>query len=142
MDRIKGLNAKHRVLARQHLRFLQGRIYKVTEHDRCIGKFLSFQDILDTIIKYSNDFKTYTEKERSRDEWIYMIPSLSLYASLGFLAGMKNKTLEEIIDFEQEAESLVNSTLNLVGTLSDVLDEYNETELLKEEVKKLKEELC
>ena len=142
MDRIKGLNAKHRVLARQHLKFLQSRMYKATEYDDSVGKFLDFQEILDTIVQYSNDFKPYTEKERSRDEWMYMIPTLSLYASLGFLAGMKNKKLEEIIDFEQESENLVTSTLTLVGTLSDLLDEHNETELLEKEVEKLKEELC
>lgn len=142
MNKITGLNAKHRVLVRQHLKFLQARLYKVTEHDESVGKFLDFQDVLDTIIKYSNDFKGYTDKERSKDEWMYMIPTLSLYAALGFLTGIKNSKIERYVDFNAESERIVDSTLNLVGQLSDVLDDYNEKKLIEEEVNKIKEEQC
>ncbi len=142
MNKIKGLNSKHRVLVRQHLKFLQSRLYKITEHDDYVGKFLDFQEILDTIIKYSNDFKGFTNKDRTKDEWMYMIPTLSLYAALGFIAGMKNENIEKFVDFNCESEKIVDSTLNLVGQLSDVLDDYREKELIEQEVDKIKEELC
>ena len=89
MDRIKGINSKHRILVREHLKFLQSRLYDLTEYDKTKGKFLDFVDVLDTIVKYSNDFKDYTNKNRGKDEWMYMIPTLSLYASLGFMVGIK-----------------------------------------------------
>ena len=98
--------------------------------------------MLDTIIKYSNDFKGYTDKERSKDEWMYMIPTLSLYAALGFLTGIKNDRMKKFVDFNAESERIVDSTLNLVGQLSDVLDDYNEKKLIEEEVDKIKEEQC
>ena len=123
MERIKSLNNTHRRLVSQHLKFLQARLYRITEHDKTVGKFLDYQDILDTIVKYSNDFEDYTKEERSTEEWMYMIPTLSLYASLGFLAGIKNDRMERFVDFEEEMKKFVDSTLNLVGDLSDVLQD-------------------
>ena len=123
MERIKSLNNTHRRLVSQHLKFLQARLYRITEHDKTVGKFLDYQDILDTIVKYSNDFEDYTKEERSTEEWMYMIPTLSLYASLGFLAGIKNDKMERFVDFEEEMKKFVDSTLNLVGDLSDVLQD-------------------
>ena len=137
MERIKSLNNTHRRLVSQHLKFLQARLYKITEHDKTVGKFLDYQDILDTIVKYSNDFEDYTKEERSTEEWMYMIPTLSLYASLGFLAGIKNDKMERFVDFEEEMKKFVDSTLNLVGDLSDVLQDLKVKEDIGKELDKI-----
>ena len=70
-----------------------------------------------------------------------MIPTLSLYACLGFLTGIKNKKIENFVDFEEEQNRLVKSTLNLVGNLSDVLKEHEERESLEKEFIKLREDV-
>ena len=137
MERIKSLNNTHRRLVSQHLKFLQARLYRITEHDKTVGKFLDYQDILDTIVKYSNDFEDYTKEERSTEEWMYMIPTLSLYASLGFLAGIKNDRMERFVDFEEEMRKFVDSTLNLVGDLSDVLQDLKVKEDIGKELDKI-----
>ncbi len=137
MERIKSLNNTHRRLVSQHIKFLQARLYKITEHDKTVGKFLDYQDILDTIVKYSNDFEDYTKEERSTEEWMYMIPTLSLYASLGFLAGIKNDRMERFVDFEEEMRRFVDSTLNLVGDLSDVLQDLKVKEDIGKELDKI-----
>ena len=70
-----------------------------------------------------------------------MIPTLSLYAYLGFLTGIKNKKTQKYIDFEQEQERIINSTLNLVGDLSDVLKEKEEKDKLEKELKKINQDV-
>ena len=137
MKGIKSLNGTHRRLVSQHLKFLQARLYRITEHDKTVGKFLDYQDILDTIVQYSNDFEDYTKEERSTEEWLYMIPTLSLYASLGFLAGIKNDRMERFVDFEEEMRKFVDSTLNLVGDLSDVLQDLKVKEDIGKELDKM-----
>ena len=59
MKRVKTLNTAHKRLITGHLKFLQSRLYKITEHDKNYGKFKDFQEVLDTIITYSNDFKAF-----------------------------------------------------------------------------------
>ena len=140
MKKVKTLNSSHRRLITNHLKFLQSRLYKITEHDKNYGKFKDFQEIIDTIITYSNDFESFTKKQRSKDEWMYMIPTLSLYACLGFLTGIKNQKIQNLVDFEQEQERFIKSTLNLVGNLSDVLKEYEERQNLEKEFIKLRED--
>ena len=139
MKGIKSLNGTHRRLVSQHLKFLQARLYRITEHDKTVGKFLDYQDILDTIVQYSNDFEDYTKDDRSTEERLYMIPTLSLYASLGFLAGIKNDRMERLVDFEAEMERFVSSTLNLVGNLSDVLQDIKIKQNIEEELEKIKQ---
>ena len=141
MKKAKTLNNSHARLIRKHFKFLQCRLYKITEHDEGFGKFNDFQDIIDTIITYSNDFQSFTKKNRNEEEWMYMIPTLSLYAYLGFLTGIKNKKTERHIDFEEEQDKIIKSTLNLVGNLSDVLKEEKEKNKLERELKKMSKDV-
>jgi hypothetical protein len=55
-----------------------------------------------------------------------MIPTYSMYATIGFISGMRNDDIEKIVDLEKEEEEVVSSTLNIVGHLTDVLQEHNE----------------
>lgn len=139
MDRIKGINSKHRILVREHLKFLQSRLYDLTEYDKTNGKFLDFVDVLDTIVKYSNDFKDYTNKNRGKDEWMYMIPTLSLYASLGFMVGIKNEEIQKRIDMSDMQEEIIAETLELVAELADVLTDYREKKDIEKELNKIKQ---
>ena len=139
MDRIKGINSKHRILVREHLKFLQSRLYDLTEYDKTKGKFLDFVDVLDTIVKYSNDFKDYTNKNRGKDEWMYMIPTLSLYASLGFMVGIKNEEIQKRIDMSDMQEEIIAETLELVAELADVLTDYREKKGIEKELNKMKQ---
>ena len=139
MDRIKGINSKHRILVREHLKFLQSRLYDLTEYDKTKGKFLDFVDVLDTKVKYSNDFKDYTNKNRGKDEWMYMIPTLSLYASLGFMVGIKNEEIQKRIDMSDMQEEIIAETLELVAELADVLTDYREKKGIEKELNKIKQ---
>ena len=139
MDRIKAINSKHRILVREHLKFLQSRLYDLTEYDKTNGKFLDFVDVLDTIVKYSNDFKDYTNKNRGKDEWMYMIPTLSLYASLGFMVGIKNEEIQKRIDMSDMQEEIIAETLELVAELADVLTDYREKKGIEKELNKIKQ---
>ena len=141
MENVTTLNGQHKVLISKHMKFLQARIFMITERDNTIGKFLDFQDIIDTIIKYSNDFEKHAKNDRGEDVWLYMIPTLSLYASLGFIAGIKNDQMETVIDFDEESRNLVESTLDLIGRLSDVLQEHREREGINNEMQKLHNEI-
>lgn len=126
MDKVKGLNSYHRVAIKSHLRSLQRRMYRITEHDETLGKFGDYQEILNNIVKYSNEYFKYTKADRSKEEWLYMIPTYSMYATIGFISGMRNDDIEKIVDLEKEEEEVVSSTLNIVGHLTDVLQEHNE----------------
>tara|TARA_R100000805_G_C3625431_1_gene134325 strand:- start:7091 stop:7516 length:426 start_codon:yes stop_codon:yes gene_type:complete len=139
MDRIKAINSKHRILVREHLKFLQSRLYDLTEYDKTNGKFLDFVEVLDTIVKYSNDFKDYTNKNRGKDEWMYMIPTLSLYASLGFMVGIKNEQIQKRIDMSDMQEEIIAETLELVAELADVLTDYREKKGIEKELNKIKQ---
>tara|TARA_Y100001951_G_scaffold103389_1_gene112146 strand:- start:7027 stop:7452 length:426 start_codon:yes stop_codon:yes gene_type:complete len=139
MDRIKAINSKHRILVREHLKFLQSRLYDLTEYDKTNGKFLDFVEVLDTIVKYSNDFKDYTNKNRGKDEWMYMIPTLSLYASLGFMVGIKNEEIQKRIDMSDMQEEIIAETLELVAELADVLTDYREKKGIEKELNKIKQ---
>ena len=141
MENVTTLNGQHKVLISKQMKFLQARIFMITERDNTIGKFLDFQDIIDTKIKYSNDFEKHAKNDRGEDEWMYMIPTLSLYASLGFIAGIKNDQMETVIDFDEESRNLVESTLDLIGRLSDVLQEHREREGINNEMQKLHNEI-
>lgn len=120
MNDIKCINGTHRRIVKRHLRFLQRRIYVMTEHDITTDKFVQFNNILKHIVSYSNDFNENVD-EMSFEEWLYIIPNLSLYACMGFLAGIRTKELEKKIDFEMELRKCVDSTLDTVGELSDML---------------------
>jgi len=125
MNEVDTLNDKHSKLITDHLRFLQGRVYKVTEHDNTTKKFSQFQGILNNIIDYSNDFKSNSNEGEGLEEWVYMIPNLTLYASIGFLIGTRTDNLEQHIDFEQELTVCMSSTMNTVGELSDMLTDLS-----------------
>lgn len=127
------MNSNHRRIVKRHLRFLQRRIYVMTEHDTTIEKFSQFNNILKHIVSYSNDFIDNGDSD-SVDEWLYIIPNLSLYACMGFITGARTKKLEKHIDFELELRKCLDSTLDTVGELSDMVSDMKAKEQLEKDL--------
>jgi len=134
MNEVKSLNGKHKRLINTHLRFLQKQVYRITDFDRTTKKFHHFQGLLDNIIDYSNDFASEGLDDENLNEWIYMIPNLSLYAALGFLVGARTEKLDRQVDIEEELALCLRNTLNTVGELTDMLTDIKIREELSERI--------
>jgi len=133
MKDIRCMNGNHRRIVKRHLRFLQRRMYVMTEHDKTTEKFSQFNNILKHIVSYSNDFIDNGDSD-SVDEWLYIIPNLSLYASMGFIAGVRTEKLEKYIDFELELRNCLDSTLDAVGELSDMVSDIETKKQLEKDL--------
>ena len=70
---------------------------------------------------------------------MYMIPTLSLYASLGFMVGIKNEEIQKRIDMSDMQEEIIAETLELVAELADVLTDYREKKGIEKELNKIKQ---
>ena len=133
MKNIKCMNSNHRRIVKRHLRFLQRRMYVMTEHDKTTEKFSQFNNILKHIVSYSNDFIDNGDSD-SVDEWLYIIPNLSLYACMGFITGVRTEKLEKYIDFELELRNCLDSTLDAVGELSDMVSDIETKKQLEKDL--------
>tara|TARA_R110002153_G_scaffold124351_5_gene270567 strand:+ start:984 stop:1307 length:324 start_codon:yes stop_codon:yes gene_type:complete len=103
------------------------------EHEA--GKFGDFIDTLETIITYSNEFREDNERQNSlMNEWRYMIPNLVVFASAGFLAGIKTKSISK--DIEILKNKLFRKTSEIIGETYDI---YAEDRVSNEFTVKLKE---
>ncbi len=133
MNEIICINSKHREILKKYIRFLKRRVYVITEEDKTPNKFGQFNDIIEHIVSYSNDFKI-NNVEDNLDEWVFIIPNLSLYACMGFIVGLRNKEIDKKVDFELEMRRLFDKTLDTVGDLSDMLSDHNTGEKIEKEL--------
>ena len=88
--KLQSINEEHEVLIRRYVNFIKGIAYEANEHCE-YGKFDDYNDILNNIIKYTNEFQEIIEYNNQTKEWVYMSPNLMLYSCMGFLTGIKNK---------------------------------------------------
>ena len=95
--KLSSLNIKHAKLLDKYIKYLQGIAYEATEFSSH-KKFEEFNEILYNIANYTNAFKKIVKNSNRVGEWVYMPPNLMLYASMGFLTGIKNKTNKKLID--------------------------------------------
>ena len=128
---VSSLNQKHEEIIHKYLKFVQGTVYTATE-GYSSDKFLDFNEILENIIKYTNAFNKLTKTTNRRAEWAYMTPNLMLYATIGFLSGVKSDTNEELID--ELSEDLFNTTVDFVGETTDILEDIQHKEDMQKEI--------
>jgi len=128
---VSSLNKKHEEIIHKYLKFVQGTVYTATE-EYGSDKFLDFNEILENIIKYTNAFNKLTKTTNRRAEWAYMTPNLMLYATIGFLSGVKSDTNEELID--ELSEDLFNTTVDFVGETTDILEDIQHKEDMQKEI--------
>jgi hypothetical protein len=124
MTKIEGVSEEHTVILTEYLAFLEKQLYTITEY--CDdGKYHDFEDVLEDIISYYVDFKKYAvHDEAGMEEWIYMLPNLTMYSFMGFLAGVKNK--RNIIVIDKVYENVLMSTMEAIGLISDSIQDKSE----------------
>ena len=126
---VSSLNQKHEEMLHKYVKFVQGTVYTATEgYDS--SKFLDFNEIIANIIKYTNSFNKMLGSSSRRTEWAYMTPNLILYATIGFLSGVRNDENSDLID--ELSEDLFETTVDFVGETTDILEDIK----IKEEMQK------
>ena len=88
--KIDALNEKHAGYLKNYIKNIQEIMFEATERAH-VGKFKEINELLSNVVRYSNKFKEYTKNPKEINEWCYMIPNLMMYASTGFLIGIKSK---------------------------------------------------
>lgn len=131
------LNKKHAHLIEKYIKFVQGIVYEATE-DCEPDKFEEFNEILVNIVNYTNAFHKMVKTADRMSEWAYMIPNLMLYAAMGFLSGIKNKTNTKEID--SLCENLFEGTVDFVGETSDILSDIKTKDEIRQKIKKIQKE--
>lgn len=128
---VSSLNQKHEEMLHKYVQFVQGTAYTATEGYESV-KFLGFNEIIANIIKYTNSFNNMLVSSNRRTEWAYMTPNLMLYATIGFLEGVKNDENSELID--ELSEDLFNKTVDFVGETTDILDDIQKKEDMQRKI--------
>ena len=128
---VSSLNQKHEEILHKYVKFVQGTAYTATEgYDS--GKFLGFNEIIANIITYTNSFNNMLVSSNRRTEWAYMTPNLMLYATIGFLEGVKNDGNSDLID--EFSEDLFETTVDFVGETTDILDDIQQKEEIQRKI--------
>ena len=128
---VSSLNQKHEEMLHKYVKFVQGTAYTATEgYDS--DKFLGFNEIIANIITYTNSFNKMIGSSSRRTEWAYMTPNLMLYATIGFLEGVKNDENSDLID--ELSEDLFETTVDFVGETTDILDDIQQKEEIQRKI--------
>tara|TARA_R110000824_G_scaffold88958_1_gene218462 strand:- start:8 stop:481 length:474 start_codon:yes stop_codon:yes gene_type:complete len=127
----KYLNEKHRKIIEIYILYVRKLIYFATE-DAGDRKFKDFLDILDTVFAYSNNFHdSIKERTTMNEEFVFLIPNMTFYLSVGFLTGLKHK--ENNKDMDRFIENMAKKTEQATGELADILIDNSATiEILQE----------
>ena len=128
---VSSLNQRHEEMLHKYVKFVQGTVYTATEaYDS--SKFLDFNEIIANIIKYTNSFNKMLGSSNRRTEWAYMTPNLMLYATIGFLSGVRNDENSDLID--ELSEDLFETTVDFVGETTDILDDIQQKEEIQRKI--------
>lgn len=117
--KIEAINNKHAGYLKNYIKDIQEIMFDATENANT-GKFTEINDLLSNVVRYSNKFKEYTNNPQDINEWCYMIPNLMMYASTGFLIGIKNDDNSE--DVEQAIDRLFENTVKITSDTNKMLD--------------------
>jgi len=129
------LNAEHQRIVDSHIRIVKRLMYYATE-DVDIGKYQDFLEVLNSIYMYSNSFySTMLDKSDTDDgvvsEYMFIIPNMSFYTAIGFLAALKNE--KNSFNIKAILEKIGTASENAISELADVLiDEKEKKELIKD----------
>ena len=130
MSEIIYINEEHEQIVLDYLTFVQKQVYDATEMAES-GKYNDFQDILSDILMYHNDFSDFGLKDDSVSEWLFSIPNLAMFTTLGFFAGLRNKSNKDLLD--RCSGNIHGATMDTVGSLSDMLKDMQENSKVKEQ---------
>ena len=128
---VASLNRKHEEILQKYINFVKATVFEATD-DYTVQKFIDFNEILKNIINYTNSFNEIVKTSNRRNEWAYMTPNLMLYATMGFLSGIKNDTNE--IAIEELSEGLFETTVDFIGETTDILQDIQAKEVLQKEL--------
>ena len=129
MNQFKHINSKHEDMVTNYLIYIQKQVYNATETADS-GKYDDFQELLEDIMMYHNDFVGVGLSQDNLEEWMFTIPNLTMFTALGFFAGLRNEENDETI--EHCVRNVYTSTMDVVGSLSDLIKD-------EEEIKKMQE---
>ena len=120
--KIEAINKKHAGFLKVYIKNIQEIMFDATERTQ-VGKFSEINELLSNVVRYSNKFKQYTNNSQEINEWCYMIPNLMMYASTGFLIGIKSK--ENTEDVDEAIDKLFAKTVKITSETSKLLDELD-----------------
>lgn len=127
----KYINKEHEGIVEQYVLYLKKLVYFATE-DAGNMKFQEYAEILESVFMYSNNFyDTMTKKKHMVEEFMFLIPNMAFYLSVGFFTGLKNKNNAK--DIEMCIDRLAKKTENITGELTDILiDNKEKIEIIAE----------
>lgn len=127
----KYINKEHEGIVEQYVLYLKKLVYFATE-DAGNMKFQEYAEILESVFMYSNNFyDTMTKKKHMVEEFMFLIPNMAFYLSVGFFTGLKNKNNAK--DIEMCIDKLARKTENITGELTDILiDNKEKIEIIEE----------
>ena len=128
---LSSLNKKHEEILHKYVNFVQGTVFTATE-EYSSSKFSDFNEILNNIINYTNSFNEIVKSPNRRSEWAYMTPNLMLYATMGFLSGIKTKSNRDVIN--ELSEELFEITVEFIGETTDILEDINTKEIMQKKI--------
>tara|TARA_R110000751_G_scaffold202428_4_gene307015 strand:+ start:24 stop:434 length:411 start_codon:yes stop_codon:yes gene_type:complete len=117
--KIEAINNKHAGYLKDYIRDIQEIMFDATETAEA-GKFAEINELLANVVRYSNKFKEYTNNPQEINEWCYMIPNLMMYASTGFLIGIKNNDNSD--DVNTAVDKLFENTVKITAETNKMLD--------------------
>jgi hypothetical protein len=118
--KIDAINKKHAGFLEAYIKDIQEIMFEATENAN-VGKFSEINDLLSNVVRYSNKFKEYTNNPTEINEWCYMIPNLMMYASTGFLIGIRSDENGE--DVDNAIDKLFATTVSITSETNKMLDE-------------------
>ena len=104
-------------------------MYFSTEHVG-EGKYQDFLEILNSIYLYSNNFyDTMLKNEDSAvyDEFIFLIPNMIFYTTIGFLTALKDGDNDE--DMIEHLKKIALDCENVTSELADILIDTKENRM-------------
>ena len=127
----KYINKEHEDIVEQYVLYLKKLVYFATE-DAGNLKFQEYTEILESVFMYSNNFyDTMTKKKHMVEEFMFLIPNMAFYLSVGFFTGLKNRNNAK--DIEMCIDRLAKKTENITGELTDILiDNKEKIEIIEE----------
>jgi len=122
------LNDDHEKIVDKHIKGVKKLMYYATEQVGT-GKYQDFLSIMKSIYLYSNNFYNTMLKKREYDEgemaeFIFLIPNMSFYTSIGFLTALKDGDNDLML--RDKLERIGFNCENTTAELADVLFEENE----------------
>lgn len=130
---ISYLNSKHQQVTEEYIKDLKELMYYATE-TADNGKYQEFVEIMSSVYIYSNNFHDSMLKKEDSGviaEFLFLIPNMMFYTSIGFLTALKNNNNYK--ELGKYLEEIASATENTTSELADILiDNQEKQKILKE----------